>query len=122
MKKLISLALVFVFIQNLAASPLIFKITKEVKISNPDKLFDIATVDVSKYKQIRVGVLIKGKLADYGNTVFISAVEGEDLIMIGYVYVESTGGNSVLFDVPSNQIKISAKQSGTYKIYVWGTQ
>ncbi len=119
MKIFLLLILFFAFALNTFCAPLIFKTTKEIKANGKD-FVEIANFDVSKSKQIRVGVV----WADWDNfnshIIRIQGIEGEDIIHIdGFEIFPS---KSLVIETPPSKIRISTSQSGTYKIYIWASQ
>lgn len=60
MKRILSLLTVLILsFSSVQASPLVFKITKNV---TTDGLFELATFDASKFSQIRIGIKISDRL------------------------------------------------------------
>lgn len=111
----------FVFAVNSFALPVVFKTTKEIKNINGSELAELVTVDVSKYKSARVGVvLVSGQLAERGNIIQIIGVEEADQFgLAGFFIGGDNKSGSTLIENPPSKIKVMVKESGTYRIYVW---
>jgi hypothetical protein len=118
--KILGLILACFLLASNSFAALIFKTTKEIK--SDGKIFvELATVDTSKFKQIRIGVIqVSGETGSVGSFINIDAIEDNDLIQIGGFNVyEFNAGKSQILETFSNKIKISAQNSGTYKVFVW---
>lgn len=115
-------ALLFLFsVSECLASTLIFKTQKEVKTEN--SIVELAVVDVSKYKQVRVGViLVEPKKFEVPKFITVEALENEDLIFLESVGISNYKlDNSKTIETPSNKIRISTMDKGTFKIFVWAS-
>ena len=121
MKKILGAILACLILAgNSFALPVYFKTTKEIK-ADGENFVELATVDVAKFKQIRVGVVqVGGVISGYGNLIKIEAIEESDLIPVGgYTLNRINIGRSEIIELFSNKIKISARDSGTYKVFIW---
>lgn len=109
------------------ASPLVFKATKEItkKSSDFNEFVELVGFDAIKYQKIRVGVLPVG-LSEKDLqllVVKVEAVENSDATLLDKIlFSDFYPSGSVLIEIPSPKIKISANKSGTYKIFIWATE
>ena len=115
MKAIFSLLIILALVFNISASPLIFKIQKEIKFG---EFVELGMFDASKYKQIRIAV-ISSNVA-YSNNIELYAIEGEDSFM--FDSFDSRTVYMKVFDSPPQKIKVLAKGQGIYRLYVWASQ
>jgi hypothetical protein len=111
----------FLLVSNALASPLIFKTSKEI---TGEGLTEIALIDTSKYKQIRIYIESdadkREKLLDGQKfSVVVYAVEDNRELFLVNQYEHYVQFNKVL-DCPPQQIKIKVKGATVYRVYVWG--
>lgn len=127
MKKYSSLTFCFVLLVNTAFGlPLVFKTQKEIS-ADGITFVEIATADVSKYNQVRVGVVyiineknIAEKWEDSTRYIRLEAVEESDIFFIESFFVTNKlQGRSIVVENPPTKIRFSAIKSGIYRIYVW---
>lgn len=119
MKQLSAFILILLFTINSFGSSLMLKTTKELQQNG-----ELLTVDISKYKKVRIGVLLvstpESKNPYEQNTVRIYGIEAEDLIFTQQISVDKDSpSNSILLDIPPPKIKLTASKAGTYKIFIW---
>lgn len=119
MKILFTFFLIFAFVFDSYALPLVFKTTKEIKTVSFESFVELVSFDTKNCKQIRIA--LKKNNLETGNSDFIKgfriyAVESGEDIFLGYFE-----GASAVVDAPSSMIKIAVNESGNYKIYVWGS-
>jgi hypothetical protein len=120
MKKILVryLILILVSVSTATGSPLIFKTEKTIKNQNEKQFAELAVVDVSKYRQIRVAVQA---VPSGEGLIRIEGLEGSELIFIERIlFNDLYSGGSVFLETPPNKIRISVRESGTYKIFIWG--
>lgn len=110
---LMSVALVL----NSFGAPLIYKATKKIETNSVYE--ELATVDVSGYKNIRVGISLVGG-SESPHHIQFYALEDDTSFPMDSMILKTT--NSISLTTVSNKIKISADATGTYKIYIWGAQ
>lgn len=122
MKKSAVLFIVLLFAQNLFALPVVFKTTKDIKKSS-EAFTEIATVSIGNLKYIRIGaVLTSGAIEKpAGSEIKVELVEDESVFYHDTFNIFKLGeGRTVEYKNLSSKIKISAVESGTYKIIIWG--
>jgi hypothetical protein len=114
------LVLFFVLsVNNVLTLHLVFKTQKEIRANDIDSV-EIAIVDVSRFKKIRIGAYLVSDLKDTGNVIRVDGIEGEDLFMINTILINSMEfGRTERFETLPNRIRISTMHSGTYRIYIW---
>ena len=117
MKILLSFALIFAFVFNSFGSPLVFKVTKEVKKFTPEIL---ATFDVAKYNRIKIAVISRSK--KNLTSISISGLEDENFD-IALDSEENLKGDYVkILELPPSKIRVQIIGEGTYSLYVWASQ
>ncbi|HQU83934.1 MAG TPA: hypothetical protein PKY59_12440 [Pyrinomonadaceae bacterium] len=126
MKKLLSSILLFVLlfvfsVSDSFASTLIYKTQKEVKTKND--ITELAVVDVSKYKQVRIGVILAdSEKFDVAKILRIEAVEDTDSIYLDKLSVtDFYRSDSINLENVSNKIRITTKDLGVFKIFIWAS-
>lgn len=117
MKIILGLFLCLVFVVNSFGVPLIYKATK--KVETKEEYAELALVDVSGYKNIRVGISLVGG-SEIAHPIQFYAVEDDIAFPMDSMSLYTT--NSISLNTVSNKIRISANITGTYKIYIWGAQ
>ncbi len=120
--KILPLVIVLVLLVHTSmASPLVFKVTKEV---NTNESTEIAVFDTSKYKQIRIGLSVSNKeKTEGGNLISLYAVEDATSIFIQDFYIpEKYATVSVLLANPPTKLAINAKGKGVYSVFIWASQ
>ncbi len=101
-------------------SVLIFKGVKEI----PEKAtIEIATIDVSRYKQLRFVIWnahekVVSRLDYSVFSVMLTAIEGED--KVGFVRESVEFSFARIIDVPPPKIRLSIEGKGIFKIFIWG--
>lgn len=113
--------MIFVFAFITYASPLIFKTTKPIR----SKAFiELGSFDATKYKQLRFAVSSKDNTGSY--SISIVGLEGTQEIYLADKHEmansEKPFNYSVVIDSPPSQIKVEVIGSGTFNLYVWGSQ
>ena len=127
MQKVISSLIILILfaasVPALPGLPLVFKGTKEIKSSDETRFSELATVNAAAFKEMRIGVvLVDGEKRSGSSAITIHAVEGEDLIHInGFTVSAELPSGSVDLERFPGKIRIMAKESGTYKIFIWAS-
>ena len=119
MKALMILLFVLALSFQSLASPLVFKVTKD--IDSPDGLAEVATIPTAKYQRVRVHVASSSPVFN----VSIGAVEGGDVLYLagGSATVRSDAYRlNFLVDVPPPMMRISVMGAGTFKVFVWAVE
>lgn len=119
MKILLLFTLIFVFVFNSLASPLVFKLTKAIQVEKGKEYAEIGTFNTGQYNKIRIAVVPSGEGFSRLNQIYLHAVEDEKPIYLQhYTFI---GNYSVFMDTPPSSLRISANESGIYKVYIWGS-
>lgn len=112
--KVISFILLVTFVVNGYSAPLIFKLSGEV---DRNFFFDVATIDTSKYKEIKILVFIKSASAEV-------SVNGEEDIRfpldMQQITKESSYSYTKIIDLPPTKTIISIKGHVKFYLYVYG--
>ena len=120
--KLFTLLTVFGFFFNTAhASHLVLKTEKTIEVKN-DEFTELATFDGTNYNRLRIGVLPIG-FSNFDMVVRIEAVEKTDSIFLDKIlFSKLYSSGSIVIDLATPKLKISADKSGTYKIFIWAIE
>lgn len=117
-----SLIFVVLLAHSAFGLPLVFTTTKEIKTAKNQTFTELVSFDTSKYKQMRIGIVYGGPWSNADGTLIpvfarIEAIENTDAFVLHEYRLTSDRTASV--DNPTTKTRISATNSGTYKIYVW---
>lgn len=123
MKKLLTVALLAaVFSAQSFASPLVFKIKKN--IDSPDTAAELFTLDTTKFQRLRIYVdwSPTDTLKSPVYSIQVAAVEGDDEVLIHVQTVDLRNPilANILIDVPPSKLKVSIRGQGTFRAFVWG--
>ena len=129
MKVLIGIFLSLVFTVNLFGMRLVFKLKQSVP---NNEVTSLATIDTSKYGQIRITIKSKNtfefsrltpeekkKNLKYNNFWVYQIEEADEFILYGQSTQEAIS-QSFIIDGPPSQIVVKVRGAGDYSLFVYG--